>query len=144
MKSFHTRDFIGLYYPSLMETGGDKAFGVVRPSIRPSEFRLRASSLQLLAGIQRNFMGTINTKKRLAYRRLVQVRPFNTELWPLIYLRYAYNNRFRDTSLQIWAGIQRNLMETTNTKSRCAYCRHVPVRPCITELWPLISYAVCM
>jgi hypothetical protein len=55
-----------------------------RPPIRPSEFRFRSSSLHLLAGIQRNFMGTFNTKRICAYRRLVPVRHFNSELWPLI------------------------------------------------------------
>jgi hypothetical protein len=36
MKSFHTRDFIGLYYPSPMKSGGDIVFGVVRPSVIPN------------------------------------------------------------------------------------------------------------
>jgi hypothetical protein len=39
-------------YPPPMESEGGYCFGVVRPSIRPSEFRFRSSSLQLLAGIQ--------------------------------------------------------------------------------------------
>ncbi|XP_060561263.1 DNA-directed RNA polymerases I and III subunit RPAC1-like [Ruditapes philippinarum] len=56
----------------------------VRPSVHPSEFRFRASSQQLLAGIQGNFMGIINIKRRCAYRCLVPVIPFNSELWPLI------------------------------------------------------------
>ncbi|XP_060596966.1 uncharacterized protein LOC132750909 [Ruditapes philippinarum] len=72
------------FYPPPIESGGGYSFGVVRPSIRPSEFRFRSSSLQLLAGIQRNFMRIINIKRRCAYRRLVPVRPFNSELWPLI------------------------------------------------------------
>jgi hypothetical protein len=41
--------------------------------------RFRATFLQLLAGIQQNFMGIINIK-RCAYRWLVPVRPFNSEL----------------------------------------------------------------
>jgi hypothetical protein len=71
-----------------MESGGRHCFGVVRPSFRPSirrsEFRFRASSLQLLTGIQRKFMGIINIKRRCAYCRLDRVRPFDLELWPLI------------------------------------------------------------
>jgi hypothetical protein len=53
-----------------------------------SKNRFRATSLQLPAGIQGNFMGTFNTKRRCAYRRLVPVRNFNSELWPII--SYAY------------------------------------------------------
>jgi hypothetical protein len=34
-------------------------------------------------------MGTINIRRRCAYHCLVLVRPFNTELWPLI-MQYAY------------------------------------------------------
>jgi hypothetical protein len=96
--------------------GRGNYFGVVPPSfrqfVRPStlllEFRFRAISLQLLSGIQRNFMGTYNTKRNCAFRRLVPVRPFNTELWPSI--TYAdcilINNRFRAISMQLMAGIK--------------------------------------
>jgi hypothetical protein len=53
----------------------------VRQSFHPS---VRASSLQLLSGIQQNFMGTINTKRSCAYHGLVPVGLLNTELWPFI------------------------------------------------------------
>jgi hypothetical protein len=48
-----------IHYPPPMESGGGYSFGIVRPS----EFRFRSSSLQQLAGIQRNFMGIINIKR---------------------------------------------------------------------------------
>jgi hypothetical protein len=81
------------FYASLIESGL-YLFGVVHPSllIHPSVCsNFRASSLQLLAGIQQNFMGMINTKMRCAYCRLVQVRPCNTKSYgPWLGLQYAY------------------------------------------------------
>jgi hypothetical protein len=44
----------------------------------------RDQSLQLLAGIQHNCMGTFNSNRRCAYRQLVPVRHFNSELWSFI------------------------------------------------------------
>jgi hypothetical protein len=41
-------------------------------------------------------------------------------------------------------GIQRNFVGTINTKKRCAYPCLVLVRPLISELWPLIGYALCI
>jgi hypothetical protein len=53
--------------------------------IREKNHCFRITSLQLLAGIQQNFMGTFNTKGRCTYHRLVPVRPFNSRiLSPLI------------------------------------------------------------
>jgi hypothetical protein len=46
------------YYPLPMKSGGGYCFGVVRPFIR-----FHPSSLQLLAGIQQNFMEIINIKR---------------------------------------------------------------------------------
>jgi hypothetical protein len=88
-------------------------------------------------------MATFITKMRCAYRRLVPVRHFNSELWPLISyaVNISNNNRFRTTSLQLLARIQRNFIGTFKTKKRCAYPRFVLVRHLKSELWPLISYA---
>jgi hypothetical protein len=61
-----------------------KAKMLERPFVLPSKFRFRTSSLQLLAGILRNFMGIISIKRRWAYCWLVPVRHFNSELEPLI------------------------------------------------------------
>jgi hypothetical protein len=114
--------YINLWYSLLSpadEIGMGYCFGVVRPSVLPSihlsvRISFRASSLQLLAEIQRNFMGIINIKRRCAYRRLVPVKLFNSKLWPLI--SYALcvlsKNRFLATSLQLLAGIQQNFVET--------------------------------
>jgi hypothetical protein len=111
-----------------------------------SKNRFQSSSLHLLAGIQQNFMGIINIKRKCAYRRLVPVRPFNSELWPLIsnVVWIWSKNRFRSSSLRLLAGIQQNFMGTFNTKRRCAYRWLFPVKHFNPELWPLISYAVCI
>jgi hypothetical protein len=97
--------------------------------IEQNNNRFRASSLQLLTGIPRNFMGTFNTKRRCAYHCLVPLRLFNTELWPLISSAVCIysNNRFLVFSLQLPAGIQWNFIGNINTKRKCAY--HCLVRP---------------
>jgi hypothetical protein len=73
-------------YPPPMESGGGYSFGVVspsfRPSIRPSEFCFRSSSLQLLAGIQRNFMGIINIKKNAHIVGLFRSDPLTQSYGP--------------------------------------------------------------
>jgi hypothetical protein len=50
--------------------------------------------LQLMAGLQRNFMGTIDNRRRYSYRRLFRVRTLNLELWLLICYLYAYKPTF--------------------------------------------------
>jgi hypothetical protein len=105
--------------PSRINREGDI---VLMLYICPSEFRFSAISLQLLARIQRNLMGTINTKSRYANRRLVLVIPFNTELWPLI-----------SNAVCIYS-------------KTIAWNLHIPL-PCLDQtfskdVWPKISYAV--
>jgi hypothetical protein len=46
-----------------MESLEGHCFDVVQASVRTSLFRFRASSLQLLAGIQLNFIGTSITRR---------------------------------------------------------------------------------
>jgi hypothetical protein len=82
-----------------------------------SNNRFRAISLQLQAGIQWNLMETINSKRRWAYPCLVPVRPFNTDLWPMI--SYMYVECIKSNfaiALQLLYWFQQNFMETINTK----------------------------
>jgi hypothetical protein len=106
------------------------AFSVC-PSIHTPEFHFSANNLEF------------NETSTLRWMR-ISVRPVNTELWPLI--SYALciwsNNRFRATSLQLLAGIQRNFIGTIITKTRWAFCRLVSVRPFNKGFWLLISYGV--
>jgi hypothetical protein len=60
------------------------------PSFRLSEFLFRASSLQLLAGIQRNFMGIINMKRRWAPVGLFQSDTLTQSYGPWLIMQYAY------------------------------------------------------
>ena len=52
-------------------------------------------SQQRLNGFPRNFMGTINTKRRCAYRRRVLVGQFITELWPFVCFALCIQCKFR-------------------------------------------------
>jgi hypothetical protein len=62
----------------------------VLPIVRPSEFHFRTSSLQLMAGIQRNFMGIINIKRRCAYVGLFRSNTFTQSYGPWLVMQYAY------------------------------------------------------
>jgi hypothetical protein len=87
--------------------------------------RFCAISLQLLDWFQEKFEETINTNWRCAYHHLVLVRPFKTELWPLIcFTLFIYSkNRFRAISLQGLAEIQRKFIGTEMCiSSPCFYC----------------------
>jgi hypothetical protein len=49
-----------------------------------------STSLDQLAGIQQNFMGTIKTKNRCAYRRFVPFRPSTQGYGPWLVMQNAY------------------------------------------------------
>jgi hypothetical protein len=96
-------------------------------------------SLLLLAGIQLNFMGTFNSKRRCAYCRLFPVRLYNSELWPLItYAVCIYSkNRFRTTFLEF----NKTLREFSKARGD-AHIVSLFRSDTNSELWPLISYAI--